>query len=181
MKSITITGALGSGKSTVAHLISDKTGYTYYSTGQAQRQLAAQKGITTLELNKLAETDMSIDAQIDGIFKQMNQSPTPFVVDSRLAWYFMPASFKVKLITDREVAAERIMGDVTRSGEKKYASLAEALEATDKRRQSEVSRFKKIYGIDIEDNTQFDLIVDTTRQTPEQVSETILRAYQQKL
>ena len=39
---ITITGRLGSGKSTVAKLIVENHGYTYYSTGNIMRELAAE-------------------------------------------------------------------------------------------------------------------------------------------
>ena len=46
---ITITGRLGSGKSTVAKLIVADHGYTYYSTGNIMRELAAEAGISILE------------------------------------------------------------------------------------------------------------------------------------
>ena len=49
---ITITGRLGSGKSTVAKLIVENHGYTYYSTGNIMRELAAEAGISILEYNR---------------------------------------------------------------------------------------------------------------------------------
>ena len=41
---ITITGRLGSGKSTVCRILADKDGYEIYSTGKIHRQIAAEKG-----------------------------------------------------------------------------------------------------------------------------------------
>ena len=40
---ITITGRLGSGKSTVCRILADKYGYEIYSTGKIHRQIAAEK------------------------------------------------------------------------------------------------------------------------------------------
>ncbi len=176
-KSITITGALGSGKSTTARMLGQLTGYPYYSTGSAQRHIAEQMGLTTLELNLLSDKDPSIDEKIDSVFKKMNSDGTQYVVDSRLAWHFMPDSFKVKLITDKQTAALRIMHDTTRTGERKYASAAEAMTAITERRQSEAARFLNTYHVDIENNEAFDLILDTTLLTPEQVCNQILQAY----
>ena len=65
---ITISGQLGSGKSTIAQMISKQLGWMYYSTGMAQRSIAQEKGITTTELNRLAISDPTIDAQIDAVF-----------------------------------------------------------------------------------------------------------------
>ena len=177
-KSITITGSLGSGKSTVAHMLAACLGYTYYSTGLALRHTAEQMGISTLDLSLKATRDPTIDESVDGVFKQMNTDKTPYVVDSRLAWHFMPDSFKVKLIADEDIAAERIMHDTTRIGERSYPTLEDAKQAIRTRRQSEVVRFLRTYNVDIESDEPFDLIVDTTHLTPDQVCASILSAYQ---
>ena len=177
MKSITITGALGSGKSTVAKKISQKLGLTYYATGQAQRQIAEQMGLTTLQLNKLAETDKSIDDKIDGVIQAMNNDGNAYIVDSRLAWHFMPSSFKIKLEVDKDEAAKRIFNDAVRSSESKYSNVEEVLKATTARRQSERERFLSYYHVDIEDESNFDLIIDTTDLTADEVCDKICEIY----
>jgi len=176
-KSITITGSLGSGKSTIAKMLAQKLGYPYYSTGEAQREIAQKMGMTTLQLNHLSDKDPSIDVQIDGIFKKMNQDGKTYVVDSRLAWHFMPDSLKVKLEVSPTIAAERIMNDQERSGERRYRTISEVMDATLSRRQSERSRFLKTYHVDIDDNSNFDLVIDTTDKTPEQICQIILEKY----
>ena len=177
IKSITITGTLGSGKSTVAQMLSDMLGYIYYSTGKAQRHIAEKMGLTTLELNLLSDKDPSIDEKIDSVFKQMNSDGKSYVVDSRLAWHFMPDSFKVKLITDETTAAYRIMNDTTRTGERHYNTMEEAKTEIINRRQSEIARFLNTYHVDIENDNAFDLIIDTTHITPQQVCTEIMKAY----
>ena len=176
-RSITITGALGSGKSTVAKKIANDLGLIYYSTGQAQRAIAQRMGITTLKLNKLAETDKSIDDKIDGVIKKMNNDGQLYVVDSRLAWYFMPASLKIKLNVSPEEAAKRIFNDTLRQGEKNYNTEKEVLSEIRQRRQSERERFLQYYHIDIEDESNFDLIIDTTNLTIDEVCNRIYAIY----
>ncbi|MCX8480689.1 MAG: cytidylate kinase family protein, partial [Sediminibacterium sp.] len=62
---ITITGDLGSGKTTVAKKLCEILHYTYFSTGKIQREIAAQRKTNTLNLNYIAENDSSIDEYID--------------------------------------------------------------------------------------------------------------------
>ena len=177
-KSITITGSLGSGKSTVAKKLSEELGLFYYSTGSAQRQIATQMGITTLQLNHLADKDKSIDEKIDGVIKSMNNDGNAYIVDSRLAWHFMPDSFKVKLIVDKNIAAERIFNDKKRSGESEYTDVAQVITAIEERRHSERERFLRVYQVDIENNSAFDLVIDTTNLSPDEICQRIKTAYQ---
>ena len=86
---ITITGHLGSGKSTVAKMLAEKLGWQYYSTGMAQRLIAQRRGVSTTELMQLAVTDSSIDAEIDGVYQNPPWGQNPCVVDSRLAFHFL--------------------------------------------------------------------------------------------
>lgn len=174
---ITLSGMLGSGKSTVGKMLAQELGYTFYSTGSVQRQIANERGITTLELNKLALTDKSIDEQIDGVFKTLPLQPENFVVDSRMAFFFIPVSFKVKLNIDTHCAGERIFNDTTRTGENKYNTVDDAIDSLIQRRKLEVDRFKKIYQVDIDNEDNFDYVIDTTNKTPQEVVEKILQKF----
>ena len=180
-KIITISGMLGSGKSTVAKLLAERLGYMYYSTGNAQREIAKKRGITTLELNRLAGTDMSVDKEIDGVFQKFNAVPNKnMVIDSRLAFFFVPSSIKIKLNVDVYVAGERIFNDTLRTGEKKYNSVQEAVKALLDRRSLEVERFKRIYHVDIDNDENFDYVLDTTYKTPEEIANLIIKKYKLK-
>ncbi len=174
---ISLSGQLGSGKSTVGKLLAQKLGYTFYSTGNAQRKIAAERGITTLELNKLSMTDTSIDKQIDSVFKNLVRQEENFVVDSRLAFFFIPSSLKVKLNVQTKVAAERIFNDPSRSEEKKYTSIKEAEQSLLDRRALEVERFKTLYHVDIDNEANFDFIIDTTDKTPQEIVDLIIEKF----
>ena len=173
-QTITISGVIGSGKSTVAKMLAQKLGWQYYSTGMAQRKIAEEMGITTTELNALAVKDKSIDERIDAVFKNPPWGNDNCIVDSRLAFHFVPKSFKVCLTVQNETAGKRIFHDTLRSGENKYHSIKEAADAAQKRHELEVKHFKKNYGLDIDNKDNFDLVIDTTHISAEQVCQVIL-------
>ena len=132
-QTITISGVIGSGKSTVAKMLAQKLGWQYYSTGMAQRKIAEEMGLTTIELNALTTKKKSIDERIDAVFKNPPWKENNCIVDSRLAFHFVPKSFKVCLTVQDAVAGKRIFHDTMRTGETKYHSINEATEAAQKR------------------------------------------------
>jgi len=174
-KIISITGDLGSGKSTVSKLLCERLNYDHIYTGKIQRTIAARYNMSTLELNKYAETHPEIDEEIDATFKSLNDS-TDLIVDSRLAWFFIPGSFKVYLRTDVVVAANRISNDNLRDNEE-YSSQEEAVDKIITRKNSENKRYLDLYGVDCSDLSPFDLIIDTSVITPDRVAEMIFEAY----
>lgn len=164
---ITISGDLGGGKSVLANALVDYWGAEAYSTGKIQREMAAHRGITTLDLNKLAETDKTIDDEIDGNFKKLSKTEKNLVIDSRMAWHFIPDSFKIKLEVNPVLAAERIIA-ANRSNED-YGDFDKTLKGLKDRKLSERERFQKYYGVDIEDQDNYDLVIETTDVTPEAI------------
>ena len=176
-KIITITGDLGSGKSTVSKILIEKLNYDYIYTGKIQREIADRYRMTTLELNQYAETHPEIDEEIDSTFKTLNES-TNLIVDSRMAWFFIPDSFKVYLKTDVVVAAARILNDNQRKSEKKCETLEEAVQSIEARKTSENQRYMDLYGADSSNMLNFNLIIDTTRATPEETADKIIIEFQ---
>ncbi len=174
---ITISGALGSGKSTVMKMLADNLGYKTYSTGNAQRKIALKYGVTTLELNKMADTNPAIDKEIDGVFSSLQNSGENYVIDSRLAFHFLPDSFKVKLNVSVDEAAQRVFNDTTRTSETKFKTIEDAKTALINRRALEMTRFISTYGVNIDDEKNFDLVIDTTDKTPEKICSQIINAF----
>lgn len=175
-QTITISGVIGSGKSTVAKMLAQKLGWQYYSTGMAQRKIAEEMGLTTIELNALTIKDKSIDERVDAVFENPPWGDDNCVVDSRLAFHFVPKSFKVCLTVRYEVAGKRIYHDTQRSGENKYRSIKEATQAAQKRHKLELQHFTKNYKLDIDNKDNFDIVIDTTHLSAEQVCQVIMAA-----
>lgn len=129
MKHITLTGNLGSGKSTICKLLEGNYGYEIYSTGKVQRSLAEELGISVLEMNQKMCEDHSFDKMIDNTTARISrENPEKKIVfDSRLAWNFVERSFKVFLSVSLTVAAERVYQD-NRGNVERYISKEDAKE-----------------------------------------------------
>lgn len=122
--------------------------------------------------------DTIIDSGIAKKGEEINSVFNPneiWIIDSRLAFHNIPESFSVRLISNPQVAAERLFNDKSRGKEdSKYNSVEEAYEAREKRRIGEQKRYMKRYGVDLEDENNYDLIIDTSYSTIEDISDTIL-------
>ena len=174
---ITMTGNLGSGKTSVCKELKEM-GYEIISAGGLFRQLAEERGMTVVEFNKLAETDKSIDKLIDDRSTRLGRELSDAVFDSRLAWHFVEESFKVFLMTDVMESAKRVYNDTERSAES-YSSVTEAAEALTKRTNLEKERFKTLYDVDYYNKNNYDLIIESTKATPRQIAEEIVRYYEE--
>ena len=174
---ISLAGDLGSGKSTVAKILIDALGAEYYSTGNIVRGIADSMGMTVVELNKYMETHPEIDNQIDDGLKALSDDERMLIIDSRMAWHFTRGTFRVYLSTDAETSALRIMC-ANRRGEHS-ATLEDTVRDTRARRASEQKRYMAQYGVDIKDLMNYDLIVDTTHATPDEVAAVIISAFEQ--
>ena len=171
---ITITGKLGSGKSTVAKKLAALYGFEIFSTGAILRAAAAQRGIDLLDLNKelnsKLESDRSMDDLIDNttIRVATERKDDRIIFDSRMAWHFVPGAFKVFVTVDPCVAAERVMKD-PRPGEP-AGNVDELCAELVERSKVEQARFQYLYGVDYYDYKNFDLVIDSSRRTPDEVT-----------
>ena len=174
---ITITGDLGSGKSTVANALCKMLNFKYFSTGGIQRQIGKEQGMNTLELNYFAEKNLDIDKYIDDFVIRLNDEEESFVIDSRMAWHFIRNSFKIYLTVNPIVAAKRVMADCHRDSEQVMEDIYEKSLNLLERRAAEDKRFKSIYGVDCGNLNNYDLVVDTTNATVEEISTLISRLF----
>ncbi len=176
---ITISGALGSGKSTVAKLVAKKLNLKHYSTGDFMREIAIKRKVTLLELSKLAETDPSVDKELDQRQIRLGQEEDNFIIDARLGWHFIPDSIKVFLNVADEEAARRIFAE-RRTDEKYNLTLKATLENIKQRRESETKRYQQYYMVNYFNLKNYDLVIDTTKLTAEKVTEKIVEFVQNR-
>lgn len=174
---ISITGDLGSGKSTVAKEICRILNFKYLSTGLIQRQLGQERGMNTLEFNKFTDNNREIDEYIDQKLKDVNFQSEPHVLDSRLGWHFVNSSFKIYLMAIEEVTASRVLVDQKRIGEPHAADIQAKIKEQQERRIIENNRFEKNYGVKASIFKDFDIIIDTSSGTIEEVTNLILDSF----
>ena len=166
---LTISGPAGSGKSTVAAALAEELGYDHVSGGDIFRNLAAERDLTPLELNRLAEDDKQIDRDLDRRLREIAETRDDLVLESRLAGWMAGdfADFRIWLDAPLSVRADRIA-----DREDKAVDLAR--EETRERSASEALRYEEYYGIDIEELGIYDLALNTARFSPGAVLDVIL-------
>lgn len=174
---ITITGNLGSGKSTVCKILQDKYGFEIYSTGKVQRELAKELNMTTLEFNKKMCNDHKYDNMIDEATARISRENRnkKIIFDSRLAWNFVEKSFKVFLSVQIDIAAQRVMNDTERGEVESYSSFEEAKDQLLQRASTEKLRYKDIYNLDYFDFNNYNLIIDSSYNNPDKIAEIIIK------
>ena len=169
---ISLTGDLGSGKSTVSKIIAEQHGCDTYSTGKICREIAESKGIYDIkEMNLYMKTHPEVDKEIDDGLIALSDRKGNIIIDSRMAWHFTKGTFKVYLSCAIDVAAERIFGD-NRATES-YSSVEEMKQSNIQRKTAENGRYFELYGVRIFDMTNYDLVVDTTAASAKEAAEII--------
>ncbi len=156
MAKITIFGLSGTGTSSVGKKLAAELGYAYFSPSKFFRDKATELGMDFYAFDALASTEPKYDLELDKIIEEYGKNNNNIVVESRLAWYFIPDSFKVKLFCDFEERVKRVAG-------RDKVSVEYARDKTLKRESDGVARYAKTYGInDFAPNALFDLVIDST-------------------
>jgi len=182
---ITISGKPGSGKSSTADIVAELLGYTRHSSGDMVRQILADKGMSLAEYNERAKSDHALDDAVDDRLRAL-RTKKDIVVDSRLGFYWIPESFKVYLDLDIEVATVRIYKDAVNNANRSKAgegisSLSEVTKQVRRRMEEERTRFRELYHVDPYDLAHFDLIIDTSRHSPQTVALVVFDTYRRWL
>ncbi len=168
---ISLTGDLGSGKSTIAEVLSKEFNAEIISGGHIQRVLASQMGLSIEQFNIFMEKDRSFDRKLDDMFVAYNKKKGNFIFDSRMSWHFVPTAVSFYLKVDPREAARRVY--CANRGDEKYSSEEEALLRLLSRRASEAKRYLQYYGQDITDMSNYDFVIDTTDKSTLEVCEII--------
>lgn len=162
---IAISGKSGCGNTTVSGLLAQKLGiklinYTF-------RQLAAEKGMTLKEVIEAAKNDDSYDKYVDKHQVELALEES-CVLGSRLAiWMLKEADLKVYLYASDETRAGRVFN---REG----GDLQEIKDFTAMRDREDTGRYKEFYGIDNNDYSFVDLLIDTGNYTPDEIVNQII-------
>ncbi len=164
---IAISGLSGCGSTTACTNVGKALGlkvvnYTF-------RNLAAANFLHLSEIQRLATRNREVDYLTDQQLIRLAQKEKNCVVGSRLAGWLIDADLSVWLEAPLETRAGRI-------AHREKLPFAAVKRATAKRDADNISRYKKVYGIDTLDHSDFDIVVNTSRLSARQVAELIVTA-----
>ena len=166
---ITISGPPGSGKSTLSKKLSAKLGMELISMGDIFRKCAEDRCMCLAEYGMLAKSCDDIDREIDEMQKKIAREKDNIVLEGRLSGFLVDADLKVWLKAPLEIRAERIAS-------RENKSVSEAMAETSEREECERERYINYYDIDIKDLSVYDLVIDSSRLSPENICEIVAKA-----
>lgn len=179
-KIITIAGKPGSGKSTTSRMVAEALGYRKFSSGDLFRSIANERGIDVNNLNTVAEQEKEIDYAVDERLREIGAHETEVVIDSRMAWHWMPDSFRVYLELELDEAAKRIIANadpVRLANENIPQDPIAYTHMLQERLDSEIMRYQNLYNANPYDPSNYDLVVDTLTHNPQQVADMIVEKF----
>ena len=138
---------------------------------------AKEMGMDVTSFNVYVKEHPEIDRQIENSAAEYAKQNDNFVIDARLGWYAVPESFKVYLKVDLDVSAQRAFYDEKRKSTEKFNTVEEQKQDIIRRYNYENERYWNLYQIRKNDMSNYDLVVDTTDKTPEEVAKIIEEEY----
>jgi len=192
---ITVSGPPGCGATTLTEGLAEALDCGYVIGGDIFRDLAADRGLSVQQLIAKAEEDDQIDRALDQrlrrIAEQWGAANKPFILESRLAgwlagnradlriWLDAPEEVRIERLSDYEVSYEierpdeRASNDVRLEELDDEDSIGPLLRV---REVSEAGRYESYYGIDVDDQSFYDLSINTGRWGAETVLDMVISA-----
>jgi CMP/dCMP kinase len=168
---VTISGLPGSGTSTVAARVAAELGIERLDGGAVFRGLAAERGLSLADFGRTAQEEPGVDVELDARLAARARAGD-LVLESRLAGWIATneglVALRVWLACDPSERARRV-------AEREGLGIDAARAANHVREASEADRYRTYYGIDLGDLSIYDLILDSTTTSPDELVATILR------
>ena len=163
---ITVGGLPGTGTTTLCRLLESRLKLPYTYAGALFREEAKARGMSLADFGALCQRDPSVDAALDDrqLFLLRKGG---LVLEGRLSGWLANrhklGAVKVWVVCEE---TERLRRIVDRDG----GTLKEQADATWAREQSEADRYRRYYGVDLKDQSFYDLVLDSTHQRPEELA-----------
>ena len=180
---ITISGTPGSGKSTVAKKLVEELQAQRVYVGGIFREIAREKGMPVEDIVEKAETDTKLDISVDerarDKARQLSEKQN-VIVEGRTQFHFLPESLKIYIKVSHEEGAKRIFNELQQKeakdqrNEREVHSLEETKAKIIRRETRDVERYKKLYKVDITNESNYNFVLDTTNITANEATQKVL-------
>lgn len=179
---ITISGKPGSGKSTLAKRLAEVFGIPRHYIGGLRRRMARERGLTLAEFNKLGEEHAFTDKDVDAFQKELGKKEESFVIEGRTSFHFIPHGIHLFLDVKPREGARRIFSHLQKEGtagdrneDENLHTVEDVMRSNAERMESDRLRYKKYYDLDVFNPSHYDLVIDTTDISPDEVLARVLK------
>ncbi len=170
MVTITISGSPGTGTTTISRLLKKKLKIPYVYAGNIFREEAKKYGMSLEEFGRYCEKNEEIDRKLDEYQKALLERGN-LILEGRMAgWLAYLNNISAEKILLTADMKERVRRILNREG----GTIEKIKKEMKKREESEAKRYKRYYNVDIGDHSIYDLVIDTTNKTPEEIVDIIL-------
>ena len=168
---ITISGLPGAGTTTVSKKLAKKLNYKHIDVGQVFRESALEHKMSLFDFERYVLEHLEEDRKIDEKIMNYAKENENIILEGRLTGWMTEKhkipSFKIWFSAPKKVRAERI-------AQRERISFKEALKDINLREAAIRKRYKKCYGIDIDNTSVYNLIVDSSKKSPGEIVNFIL-------
>lgn len=152
---ITVSGLTGSGKTTGAKAIAKAFNLKYYEAGDIQKKIAKEKGISLEEQVKTRGDE--VDYQMDRKTLELAIKGKCVLVSRLTGWVAGDwADVKIFYNVPFKLRAERV-------AKRERVSIEEARKRIKLRDEEDRKKYKKIYGIDVNNKSIYDIVFDNSK------------------
>jgi cytidylate kinase len=167
---IAVSGLAGSGKNTLGGVLAEQLRYRLVCP--TFKDLAAKEGVSLMEFQKRAEKDPDIDRKFDALLKD-EAGKGNCVVTTWLGPWMVNPNVRVWVFAPDEVRAERL-------AKRDKITMKEARLHIAERDDANRARYLKLYGVDIYDQSGFDVCVNSGLYTPEELAGIVMKLIETK-
>lgn len=169
---VTISGLPGSGTTTVSRLVAAALDLERVPGGEVFRLMAQEAGMSLADFGAHAQHHPAIDRELDDRLAR-RAAEGDCVVESRLAGWLATrgrlAAVRVWVHCDDEVRAARV---ADRDG----TTVVQAAADNATRGDLERTRYREVYGLDLDDLGIYDLVLDSSAAPAEDLAASIVAA-----
>ena len=165
---VTVSGLHGTGKSTYAAQLAKGLKLRHVSAGVLFRRIAKDRNISLEDFGNSALEDPTIDRLIDEeTMKEAERGDV--VIDGQLAGWVLKkkSDLRIYLTAPDDVRLARI---ARRDG----LELDEAKRQTAQRERVQLERYRRHYGLNVEDKSIYHLVLDTSILTIDETAKVLL-------
>jgi cytidylate kinase len=164
---VTISGPPGSGTSTLVSRLSKERNWSYINGGEIFRSAAKERNISIEEFSALCKNNLDVDKSLDNSLKEIMISlDSPEIVESRLCgWWARELKLNCKKIWISVSDKERAKRIQNREG----GDFSDCLNKSRNRQKDDMDRYKLLYGINLDDLSPYNLIVEADDKDEDEV------------